>query len=342
MDVQSHISSKMKLSDQKGRRSLVSFECFPPKTEDGVKNLLKRLDETMKKQYPCFIDFTWGAGGSTSDLTVELSKKVVDFGIIINMHLTCTNMPQELVVKALDEAKAYGITNIVALRGDPPIGQEKWEVSEDGFSCALDLVNFIREKYGDFFHISVAGYPEGHPDAIKPVKNISDLSDDERSRLVSLDDEGKKSFFVCYDDDFVKELEYLKSKIDAGANMIITQLFYDFETFLNFVKKCRDIGIPEEITIVPGIMPLTKLEGFRRMTKVCKTRIPDELEKLLASLPEDKSLQVKRLEEIGTDYVTLMCEKILEERITPCLHFYTLNTSKATFRILEKLGLLVK
>merc|ERR1711871_532015 len=211
----------------------------------GVTTLKKRL-VTMGAQNPLFVDFTWGAGGSTSDLTLALAIAAQnEYGLEANMHLTCTNMEKEKVDIALQGAKKAGVRNIVALRGDPPHGQEKWEAVEGGFTCALDLVKYIRQKHGDYFGISVAGYPEGHPNVIKPVGD-RELTASEKLRVVVQDEmeetiledgtkrskpTGRKLTFVCSDEDFEKEMAYLKEKIDAGADFIITQMFFDVETF---------------------------------------------------------------------------------------------------------------
>jgi methylenetetrahydrofolate reductase (NADPH) len=280
---------------------------------------------------PLFVDFTWGAGGSTSDLTMELSKMAADLGYEVNMHLTCTNMAGELVDIALESAKNYGIRNILALRGDPPKGQDKWVATEGGFNCALDLVKHIREKYGDYFGIGVAGYPEGHPDVIKEIKEeeVELLSESEASRIVEM--EGK--FFVCKDEDYENELKYLKAKVDAGASLIITQLFYDVPVFLKFVNSCREIGIT--VPILPGIMPITQIGGFRRMTGFCKTRVPKELNERLDAVKED----VEAVRRIGREVGIELCKKLLDNGIT-ALHFYTLNTTDATFSIMDGLQLL--
>lgn len=140
-------------------------------------------------------------------------------------------MPEELVTAALAGAKKAGIRNIVALRGDPPKGATEWKATAGGFACALDLVRFIRKEHGDFFHISVAGYPEGHPTVIKPVPAGAALTPAERARVVTLED-GSEA--VCYDADYAKELAYLKEKVDAGAHMVITQMFFDTGVFHYF------------------------------------------------------------------------------------------------------------
>jgi len=308
----------------------VSFEFFPPKTPAGMEKLKKRL-ELFREQDPVFVDFTWGAGGSTSALTMDLSAEAAAMGINVNMHLTCTNMPESLVHEALACARKHGIVNIVALRGDPPSGQDRWVVSEGGFSCALDLVKFIRTESKEHFGISVAGYPEGHPEVIKEVDSskVHGLSEAEKGRLVKMEDK----VFVCSDEDFQAELAYLKKKVDAGANVIITQMFFDTKVFLTFVEACRRIGI--SVPIVPGIMLISSLAGFNKMTAFCKTRVPDELRSKLDSIKDDAEA-VKRF---GIEFTTNLCKQLLDAGIRN-LHFYTLNTEEATFAVLKNLNLL--
>lgn len=139
-------------------------------------------------------------------------------------------MPEEKITEALKGCKEAGIRNIVALRGDPPRGQEKWEATEGGFSCALDLVKHIRKEYGDYFCLAVAGYPEGHPNMIHKVEDESALTATEKARAVAMPD----GLHVCSDADFAKEMEYLKAKVDAGADLIITQMFFDETVFIAF------------------------------------------------------------------------------------------------------------
>jgi methylenetetrahydrofolate reductase (NADPH) len=168
---------------------------------------------------PAFTDITWGAGGSTSDLSMQIALQLHKTGHQSNMHLTCTNIqnftgdPKQAVSEALQTAWDGGIRNIVALRGDPPAGENEWKVSEGGFTCGLDLVVFIREKYGDGFGISVAGYPEGHPNAISEMEDPSSMTATEKARSSNFD--GKT--YCCKDADYKKEMDYLKQKVDAGA-----------------------------------------------------------------------------------------------------------------------------
>jgi methylenetetrahydrofolate reductase (NADPH) len=306
----------------------VSFEFFPPRTEKGVENLKTTLGQ-MRHQSPVFVDFTWGAGGSTSDLTMSLAEYAQKAGFEVNMHLTCTNMPMDLVDKALVSAKAAGIKNIVALRGDPPKGQETWVAAEGGFTCALDLVQYIRKIHGDHFGIAVAGYPEGHPNVIKPVEDVESLSESEKGRLVVLE---TGEALVCSDADFAAEIAYLKAKVDAGADLILTQMFFDVEVFLKFVEVCKAAGI--NVPILPGIMPITKIAGFKKMAAFCKTRVPSELRELLASVEHDAAA----VERVGLEVMSEVCDRLVKEGFP--LHFYTLNTTEATYGILKKLDLL--
>lgn len=183
---------------------------------------------------PLFTDFTWGAGGSTSELTLKLTSAAKnEFGCVANMHLTCTNQSSEMTGNALKDCRQLGVRNIVALRGDPPRGQEKWTATEGGFSSALDLVKFIRKNHGDYFSISVAGYPEGHPDNIEVVEGgVEALTAGEKRRArVVKDEQGKFVVSVCRDANFHKEMVYLKEKVDAGAAFVITQMFLDAQVW---------------------------------------------------------------------------------------------------------------
>jgi len=282
------------------KETCVSFEYFPPKTADGVQNLYERM-QRMVMLDPVWIDVTWGAGGTTSELTLEICETAQNLcGMETMMHLTCTNMPRSEIDKALQRAKASGIQNILALRGDPPRGEE-WKQIEGGFAYAVDLVKYIREQYGDYFGICVAGYPEAHVDSTSKEEDI----------------------------------KHLKAKVDAGADFIITQLFYDVDLFLKFVKDCRDIGI--NCPIVPGIMPIHTYGGFKRMTQLCKTFVPqyllDEVEPF-----KDNDEEVKK---VGVRLCVEMCRKLINNGV-PFLHFYTLNLEQSVSNILSGLGIIDK
>lgn len=311
-------------------KPFVSYEFFPPKTEKGVENLQARILD-MQKRNPLFMDLTWGAGGSTADTTLDL---VVDWkkkGLEPNMHLTCTNMDVSLVEKALETCKKEGIENIVALRGDPPAGEEAWTATEGGFNCALDLVKHMRKLYGDYFCISVAGYPEGHPNRISKIEaeDVAKLSESEKARLV----ENEEGVFVCRDEDYKKELAYLKEKVDAGADLILTQMFFDVNCFFQFVEECRAIGIT--VPILPGIMCVSNYGGFKRMTGFCKTRVPKELMERVEANKDDADA----MKTLGVDLCTEISRKLVESKKVPGLHFYTLNQSASVYKIEDNLGL---
>ena len=185
---------------------------------------MDRMKETVR---PLFTDVTWGAGGSTATLSMDIALQLHNTGHVANLHMTCTNMtnttttddapsldPKQKIRLALQTAKAGGIRNIVALRGDPAAGQEEWTAAEGGFTCALDLVRFIRAEFDeDDFGISVAGYPEGHPNAISLVEDPATMTPTEEARSSTC--EGQT--FTCRDEDYKKEMDYLKEKVDAGA-----------------------------------------------------------------------------------------------------------------------------
>jgi len=313
----------------------VSLEYFPPRTEVGVKNLNSRMQRMKASAKPIFTDITWGAGGSTSELTMSLALTMVEMGHVANMHLTCTNMekngdPIAGVHDALTDAFKGGVRNIVALRGDPAEGQEEWTATEGGFTCALDLVKYIRKNFGNDFGISVAGYPEGHPNAISKLEDndIENMSEAEKGRCCVFDG----VTYVCKDADYEKEMAYLKEKVDAGADFIITQMFFDAKVFLKFADDCKSRGI--NCPVVPGLMCINGYAGFKKMTGFCKTRVPKYLEEKMDSMKDDE-VAVKAF---GIEYGIETSKELLEAG-TKGLHFYTLNLEKCVYGIMDGLGL---
>jgi len=306
-----------------------SIEFFPPRTEEGVKNLHARMARMLVNTKPLFTDITWGAGGSTADRTSEIAQYMHDHGHVANMHLTCTNMDESKLVNALKLAYDGGIRNIVALRGDPADDQVGWEANDGGFNCALDLVKYIRKEFGEEFGISVAGYPEGHPEAIVsvPEDEVSQMSEAEKKRCSVRDG----VTYVCKDEQYAIEMKYLKEKIDAGGDFILTQMFFDWEVYDTFVKDCRAYGI--NCPVVPGLMCINQYPGFKKMAKFCKTRVPDWLDEKMESLKDDP----KAVKELGTQYGIDTCKKLLEVGV-PGLHFYTLNLEKVVYGITDGLG----
>lgn len=298
-----------RLAAVKPGETSVSFEFFPPRTDKGEEDLLNVNVPKFVQQSPIFLDMTWGAGGSTSEKTMRLCRQIQDSNpdVPVNMHITCTNMPKGLISEALDFAKAHNIRNIVALRGDPPAGEE-FKANEDGFACALDLVRYIRSLYGDYFCITVAGYPEGHPS--------------------KLDAEGKIS-----EEDYTKELEYLKLKVDAGADLVITQLFYDANLFIRFVKRCREIGI--KVPILPGLLPATTYPSLMRMVQLSKTYMPDDMKAKVEELKDSPD----EFKAYGVAQNVQMARDIIAANIgVSHFHFYTINSTEQTFNVMKQLG----
>jgi len=323
------------MKEHKGDDPWVALEFFPPRTAQGVENLKARLPRMKREAKPMYVDITWGAGGTTADATMDITltaKK--EFGLIPNMHLTCTNIEAEKVKEALETCKANGITNIVALRGDAPEGQEKWEATEGGFGCGMDLVRFIRATYGDHFGISVAGYPEGHPDKIKPVTGgYESLSEAEKGRCsVQVAEDGTETLSVCSDADFAVEMSYLKDKVDAGADFIITQMFFDVQVYKSFCEACVACGI--NVPVVPGIMCLNAYPGFKKMGIMCKTRVPPALTAKMESLKDDKDA----IKAYGSEFGAEMSRELMAVG-APGLHYYCLNLEIVVMGLLDRLNL---
>lgn len=274
-----------------------SFEYFTPKTSQGVQNLYDRMDR-MYNLNPLFIDITWNAGGRSSNLTSEMVHTTSTvLGLETCMHLTCTNMPLELIDNALQQAYDSGCQNILALRGDPPLDGSE---STGDFKYAKDLIRHIRNKFGDYFCIGVAGYPENHPEEADEMKN----------------------------------LQYLKIKQDEGADFVVTQLAYDVNIFIEWVQKCRQVGIT--MPIIPGIMPISNYNAFLRRAKWNEVSIPQSFLDRLEPIKDDDA----KVREEGALLMTEFCSKLLESKLINHLHFYTMNLEKSTLMLLENLNLI--
>lgn len=286
-----------------------SFEFFPPKTEPGLENLLTRIDRMCRRLDPLFISITWGANGSTSSRTLSIAGHAQRFACVdVLLHLSCTGLSREKIAHVLNMAKSNGIHNILALRGDPPRGKRAWDVGDvSGGECdrAIDLVRLIRELHGDYFCIGVAGHPEGHPSSPK--------SDDGRE----------------------DEMRHLKEKMDAGADFIITQFFYDVNIFMEYVERCRKVGI--DAPVVPGIMPIQSYSSLMKMTSFCGISVPSEVQSRLEMIKDDD----EAVKKAGCEIATEMCQSILSRSqdldadvMIDGFHFYTLNLERSTTRIL--------
>jgi methylenetetrahydrofolate reductase (NADPH) len=279
------------------QRPVFSFEFFPPKTEDGLRNLFEAVGE-LRSLRPDFVSVTYGAGGSTAHKTIEIVSRIKEeYGIEAMPHFTCVGSTVEQLHETLDAMSSVGVDNVLALRGDPPAGQDEWVKTEGGLEYSRELVELIRGGYP--FSVGAACFPETHIHA------------------TSAED----------------DLYYLKEKVDAGAQFLITQLFFDNALYFDFVRRARDIGI--EAPIVPGIMPITNVKQLERMTSLCGATIPARLRRELVS----RSGQPDAVGDFGVAYATMQCAELLRGG-APGVHFYTLNRSPATRAILSALKLL--
>ncbi|SCW04038.1 LAFE_0H04544g1_1 [Lachancea fermentati] len=289
----------------------ISLEFFPPKTLPGKRNLLARMAR-MTALNPLFITVTWGAGGTTAEKTLELASLAQrELSIPVCMHLTCTNTDKEIIDHALEKARLADIRNILALRGDPPVGEE-WDSNNGSgeFKHAVDLVQYIKQNYPDDFSVGVAAYPEGHCEG-----EADGLLQDPR-----------------------RDLPYLKEKVDAGADFVITQLFYDVEKFLAFEEMFR-CEVSEDVPLFPGIMPINSFLLFNRASKLSHASIP---KRILDRFPPEIQADDSKVREIGVDILVEIIDEIYERtngRIKG-VHFYTLNLEKAIAQIVSKSAVL--
>lgn len=298
-----------------------SLEYFPPKTPKGIQNLKDRITRVHQNHDPLFIDITWRAG-PTSEISLDLAKFwTQEENLDVNLHLTCVNMTKSELDRAIEESHISNIKNLVPLRGDLAEDYHDEENRDpekpnSDFTCALDLINYIKTKYGNDFCLSVSGYPEGHPDQFIEVNQdeLHLLTQSEVNRMCIHDG----NCYVCPDKSYWDDLKYLKKKIDAGGDIIITQLFFDCKIFLQFVKDCRSIGI--NCPILPGIMLIQSDVGFKKMTKFCKTRVPPEINIQVDECHGDLS----KVRNLGTEIAKEMCRKLYDGGVTH-FHLYTLN-----------------
>ncbi|NOQ64944.1 MAG: methylenetetrahydrofolate reductase [NAD(P)H] [Methyloprofundus sp.] len=270
---------------------LFSFEFFPPKTEQGVINL-EQVHADLAPLNPDFFSVTFGAGGSTRDNTYDTVVKIQQNGVSAAPHLSCVASTKENIREILNHYREHDISRIVALRGDLPSGT----LSAGEFRYANELVDFIRAETGDHFQIHVAAYPEIHPQA----NNAKD------------------------------DFDNFKRKVDAGADAVITQYFYNVEAYFYFLDKCEKNGI--DIPIVPGIMPIINYSQLFRFSDMCGADIPRWMRKTLESFGDDKASVMA----FGEDVVAKLCQDLLDNG-APGLHFYTMNQSKPTLAVWNSL-----
>lgn len=292
------------------KQPVFSFEFFPPRTEKGETNLLRSL-ERLAPLAPDFVSVTYGAGGSTRARTREIVARIKrEFGIEAMAHLTCVGATRDELSRVVDELGESGVNNILALRGDPPQGAEAFEATEGGFRYAAELVALIRDRGA--FSVGAACYPEVHPEAANADA----------------------------------DLRHLKAKVDAGAEFLISQLFFNNDAFVDFAGRARGAGI--NVPIVAGIMPVTNVSQVERFTKMCGASIPETLRRRLADADGDPQEVFWQ----GVSYAAHQCGVLLRGSTPDPLgaptavpatiagvHFYTLNKSPATRAIFEILRL---
>lgn len=274
-----------------------SFEFFPPKTEEASKVLFDSINDLTPLK-PSYVSVTYGAGGSTRQLTHDLVVRLQkESKITMVPHLTCVGASKDDIRGILEKYDENGIQNIMALRGDPPKGQTQFTQTENGFAYAAELVSFIKKNFPNM-GVGVAGFPEGHPAT--------------PNRL--------------------KEIDNLKAKVDAGADYICTQLFFQNSDFYDFCERCEIAGI--KVPIIAGIMPVTSRKGFARMAELALgVRFPAKLLRAVSRAHDDESV-----EKVGIHWATEQVRDLIDRNVAG-IHFYTLNRSKPTLKIYDSLGI---
>ncbi|QGJ71478.1 Methylenetetrahydrofolate reductase [Planctomycetales bacterium 10988] len=288
----------MKISEAYGPGKWgLSFELYPPKTAKSEKDLYQQL-EKLAGFRPDFVTCTYGAGGSTREKTLDIISEVKKrLGCPTASHLTCVCATVDDLREYLKEASKRGIENIVALRGDPPQGETEFKATANGLRYANELVALIREEFPEF-GIAVAGYPEPHREA--PSAEI--------------------------------DLDNLKRKVGAGADAVVTQLFYKNENFFEFRDRYEACGI--KAPLIPGILPITNLAQIKRIASLCGAYLPPELLTSLEKYADDPEGQFK----VGVEFATKQVQELVDQGV-PGMHFYVLNKSKATAEVLDALSL---
>ncbi|MFP6676902.1 MAG: methylenetetrahydrofolate reductase [NAD(P)H] [Pirellulaceae bacterium] len=282
----------MSLANIYQRRFGLSFELFPPKTEKGEQALLRHVDH-LNRFHPDYLTCTYGAGGSTQEKTLGIITKVKErLDIPVASHLTCVGSSVDQLRSYLTEARQRGIDHIIALRGDPPKGESEFKTTADGFRHANELVELIRSEFSNF-GIAVAGYPEKHQEATS----------------------------------FEVDIENLKRKVDAGGQIVITQLFYQNDDFYRFRDACDKAGI--NLPLVPGILPVTSLTQIQRISSMCGAALPASLVDQLGERDDD----VWQFQ-VGVEFAVEQVKDLIAHDVCG-MHFYVLNKSAATSEVLQ-------
>lgn len=276
------------------KRPLLSYEFFPPKSGKAEANL-KRSIEVLRETQPDFVTITYGAGGSTREKTRAVAGWLREAGLgPVMPHLTCVGSSQQELREIADELHADGYRNIMTLRGDPPQGKDEFVPAPDGFAYANQLVELLKERHDDFC-LGVAGYPENHPES----------------------------------DDTDSDIRHLKTKVDAGACFVTTQLFFDNQVYFDFVDRCRAAGIT--IPILPGLLPATSLKQVSRFADMCGASFPPELRDRMAAAGSEG----RAAEDAGIDWCLEQIQGLFEGG-APGVHLYVLNRSRAPLQLLRR------
>jgi methylenetetrahydrofolate reductase (NADPH) len=275
----------------------ISYEFFPPKLEEDWDRLFQTISDLIPLD-PAYVSVTYGAGGSTRDRTHELLVRIQqETDITVVSHLTCVGSNRDDIHAILNKYVEHSIENILALRGDLPNGQTEWVQPENGFAYAADLVAYIK-KHFPHIGVGVAGFPEGHPET--------------PNRL--------------------KEIDYLKAKVDAGADYIVTQLFFDNRDFYDFCERCELAHI--NVPIIAGIMPIVSKNSMIRMAELAAgAHIPARLLKAIERAGSDEYV-----ERVGVHWATEQVRDLIDNNVRG-IHLYTLNCSTATLRMYQSLGI---
>ena len=289
----------MRITDLlKTNKVTFSLEFFPPKTEEGERTLFEETIPKLKRLNPTFSSVTYGAGGSTRSQTLRIVNRIrKEFSIEAMPHLTCVGSTREMIGEVLEEARGMGVENILALRGDPPKGETEFKATEGGFTHSLNLIEYIREK--KHFAIGASGYPEGH--------------------------------IECTDK--VLDWDRTAAKVKAGAQFLITQLFYDVDAFLSFQDYLRTKH-KVDVPIIPGVLPFLGAEQVKRFTGLCGAKIPTAILQKIDACKTDEEVR-----SVGVEVCTDICSRLIKHG-TKSIHIYSLNRVPSSEQLVRNLGLI--
>ena len=286
----------MKIKDILKSKRTISCEFFPPRDSDGIPAVLRTAGR-IRSYNPDFVSVTYGAGGSTRAFTEEITSSLKrDTDLEVMAHLTCVAQTEEEVHTALVRLDELGIENVIALRGDPPTGEDNFVPAEGGFKHATELLRHVRDNFE--FCLAAACYPEGHVES----------------------------------SDLITDMNYVKMKVENGADFLVTQLFYDNQDFFRLMERAETLGI--DVPIIAGILPILNTNQIRRFTSLCGSKIPDELDIQLERYVDDDDA----VRELGIEYATRQVQELWDQGIAG-VHFYVLNRNYSVSKILDNLKL---